>query len=565
MSKNFTICLVTAILFHTLSFGQTVHWGDATIIKGSATVRVDKIAANPDGSVYVAGVFDGTVVLGVDTLRSKGGDDVFIAKYVNDKVVWSKHIGSIGDVNCSGIAADKNHSLYIVGNYEDTLSLGSSFLPSEGSVDMYMAKFDSSGVIEWAKNQGNSFRDEINAIDVSEDGDFFVAGRISSSNSTAQWVDYVFDNSDTIRTKGGMFYAKYKTNGSLVWAKMNGNNGTSASFPTDIVLDRAGNFAITGSFNGSYEYFDGQQVKSYNTGFVMGTSFTAKFDTSGSFKWVNVISASGNAGIAASKLLYSRIAVDSKGNIVKAGVYGNCDLIIYGGVSVKEIGGDDIYIVKYDSTGQLSWIKRAGGGSWDGVADVAVDYNDDIYITGLFNTTGGAIIGGDTLQYNAREDAYVAKYDANGNGSWGRTIKGASNDRGTDIETVDEDIIISGYFNSSTIDVDGQSYAGNGNAASWTSYLARMSVFPVSVGNVTSKKSLCRIYPNPTNGSITIDEIPTGATVVVMDMFGRVVANGSEQNRSCIIALSSYPIGNYVVKVISDGKLYYSSLIQKVD
>jgi hypothetical protein len=52
------------------------------------------------------------------------------------------------------IACDKNNDIYIIGVFEDTISLGSIQFYSEGQGDVFIAKLTSAGAVEWANSFG---------------------------------------------------------------------------------------------------------------------------------------------------------------------------------------------------------------------------------------------------------------------------------------------------------------------------------------------------------------------------------------------------------------------------
>ena len=71
-------------------------------------------------------------------------------------------------------------------------------------------------------------------------------------------------------------------------------------------------------------------------------------------------------------------------------------------------GCTDIFLLKYDSSGSQRWIKQIGTSAHDDGKGVAVDSSGNVYVTGW---TYGALAGS-----NAGEtDIFLLKYDTNGN------------------------------------------------------------------------------------------------------------------------------------------------------
>ncbi len=144
------------------------------------------------------------------------------------------------------------------------------------------------------------------------------------------------------------------------------------------------------------------------------------------------------------------IAIDASGNIFVAGTFSS-DTIIFDTTKLVSAGYDDLFLVKYNSNGNIIWAKRAGGKSGDVVTSVAVDVSGNAYITGHFDL--------DTLVFDTinlinagNSDIFIAKYDPAGNVIWAKSIGGTNYEYANSIATdVSGNIFITGSFGSSTI------------------------------------------------------------------------------------------------------------------
>jgi len=101
-------------------------------------------------------------------------------------------------------------------------------------------------------------------------------------------------------------------------------------------------------------------------------------------------------------------------------------------------GSYDVFVIKLDSSGNLSWAKTIGGTKEDD--GYSIQQTSD----------GGYVITGETFSFGAGErDVFVIKLDSSGNLSWAKTIGGASSDSSFSIQqTSDGGYIITGYTNS---------------------------------------------------------------------------------------------------------------------
>jgi hypothetical protein len=100
-------------------------------------------------------------------------------------------------------------------------------------------------------------------------------------------------------------------------------------------------------------------------------------------------------------------------------------------------GMSDMYLLKFTSTGSLSWSKTLGGAGEDVAFDITKT-EDGNYILAGYSTSFGS---GD-------EDIFLAKFLANGNLSWSRTFGGTGNERAKAIITVPDGYIMAGSTDS---------------------------------------------------------------------------------------------------------------------
>ncbi len=107
----------------------------------------------------------------------------------------------------------------------------------------------------------------------------------------------------------------------------------------------------------------------------------------------------------------SAVATDSAGNVY-----------IAGSTSSFGAGGQDVLLLKYDSTGNLVWAKTWGGSGDEAGNGVAVDSSGNVYVTGGTTSFGGG-----------SNDVYLLKFDSAGNLLWSQTWGGSSYDVGYDV------------------------------------------------------------------------------------------------------------------------------------
>lgn len=226
------------------------------------------------------------------------------------------------------------------------------------------------------------------------------------------------------------------------WVKSIGGIGNE--YVNGIVADKNGNIYSTGSFEGTIDIDPSTATKSVTSN--GGTDiFITKLDAKGNLLW------SKNMGSYANDIGYS-ITLDQSGNVYATGSFqGSTDF--GSSMSLNAAGSEDIFVVKYDSLGNLKWVKAMGGYNSDYGRSIAADNFGALYITGKYQ--GNADFDPSSAYvslYSAggSEDGFIAKLDNNGNYKWVKSIGATGYDVGTAISVdLSGNVIATGLFNNS--------------------------------------------------------------------------------------------------------------------
>lgn len=105
--------------------------------------------------------------------------------------------------------------------------------------------------------------------------------------------------------------------------------------------------------------------------------------------------------------------------------------LIENGDTLKNLGGNDIFLARYDNEGNLVWMNHAGGWLDEVGNDIAVDTRGNIYITGYFY--GEATFDTITIDSHGLQDIFIAKYDPFGHCLWAESEGGENDDAGLNI------------------------------------------------------------------------------------------------------------------------------------
>jgi hypothetical protein len=228
------------------------------------------------------------------------------------------------------------------------------------------------------------------------------------------------------------FLAKYDMNGNLIWAKQAGAYQSDKAL--SITADGSGNVYITGYFNDT-AFFGNTTIYGYGDNDI----YLAKYDANGNFQWVRK---AGGIGRDEAK----SIKCDAAGNIYITGMFrGNA---VFGTQNVSDPNGYyDMFLAKYDPSGNLVWVSTAGG-SYDEVGwSMVFDNAGLIYITGEFNAS--AMFGPYQLITSGNADVFVACYNTSGTCLWAKGTGGPLIDRARGIGCDGNNLYITGQFGMS--------------------------------------------------------------------------------------------------------------------
>lgn len=135
---------------------------------------------------------------------------------------------------------------------------------------------------------------------------------------------------------------------------------------------------------------------------------------------------------------------DNEGNILAGGYFsGNLSL---GGFDLTSTGGSqDFFLTKYSPQGDCLWAISGGGTGHDQINCIAVDANNNIIISGSFQSTT-LILNNDTLRNNGSWDTFFASADQLGNFNWAKQLNCSGHDNPTSTSTDNNSILIAGRF-----------------------------------------------------------------------------------------------------------------------
>ena len=351
---------------------------------------------------------------------------VFISNQLHAQAFcqWDKTAGGTDEDYGSAMATDLNGNVYALGGfYSQTAKFGTVTLKNpyntynEGT--MYLVKYDSCGNLLWDRTAGGDNDTHGRAIATDAAGNVYVTGY-----SLADTL--YFGTTKLINTSSRQaFIVKYDPSGNVLWARQGSGNGDNLAY--SIAVDATNNVYVAGAFTSATLTF-GSGTALNGSGGSNDNVFVVKYDGSGNFQWL----ASSHDGFSSSggdvDALAFGIGTDANGNVYVGGGF-TADYIRFGTDSAKSTnsnGYNDIFIIKYNTSGTLQWIKVAGSDGDDVALSLAADANGNSYIAGYLGSS--VSFGTHAVTTSAYgTTAFIAKYDATGAPQWAKGCTGDPN------------------------------------------------------------------------------------------------------------------------------------------
>ena len=410
------------------STGFLVNFGVSGLDTDVAGVAIDS-----SDNIYITGTSQGANLFGKNA-TSGTTDDIFVAKLNSSGVVqWVYAAGGTGRDRGRKIALDSSGNIYVTGYYWSTVDFGGGNVTSNGSWDAFLLKLNSSGTFQWVKSYGSNYNDLGRDVAIDSNDNIYMLGNYRGT------VD--FGGGDETASDSDIFLVKFNSSGVFQWLYTAGGSGADDS--RALALDSSDNPYITGSFRNTVN-FGGGNITAANTDDL----FILKLNSSGAYQNIytsNIFTPQKGKGLA----------VDSSGNIYATGSFSGT--VDFGGGNMTT-SGSDIYLLKLNSSFAFQWVKRfavdnGAAGLALGLA-VTVDEDGNIYSVGQIG--GNVDLGGGSQIFGSQNDAYIVKYDSSGSFQWSKNFgSGSQNniDKAADIVIDSNGFVITvGEVESQNID-----------------------------------------------------------------------------------------------------------------
>ncbi|MBN2527055.1 MAG: hypothetical protein JXR76_11730 [Deltaproteobacteria bacterium] len=252
----------------------------ARVLNPTAGSSYPNIATFADGSMTVSENFHGELTIHDITLNAGEYENSYLISYdAAGNIVWAKTIGA---VRVYSAASTSDHGTLLAGYFYNTVTLGAgepneTTLVGDASAQAFVAKFNDSGALLWAKQAGGAAINDY-AIDVATFGDdsFALTGFFYCNQPAVFGAGEI---NETVLTSAGsydMFLATYQANGTLNWALNEGNVSHELGYA---VATTGADYILTAGRIESYEvtFGEGDAHETTLIGLYNGDMFIAKY------------------------------------------------------------------------------------------------------------------------------------------------------------------------------------------------------------------------------------------------------------------------------------------------
>lgn len=365
---------------------------------------------------------------------------------------WAGTFGGSGEDVVRDMHTDANGNTYITGYFTDTadfdISASQANLISNGFYDVYVLKTNSEGVFEWAVNVGADSFDYGVGITSDNDGNVYVTGYY---DGTVDFDSGVGEFNLTSVGGGDIFILKLNGSGEFLWAKSVGGNGYEES--TAIGVSSNGTVTVLGYFYDPVDFNPG--ADEYFIASEGGTdTFLLSLNENGEFIAAKRYGGP-NFDLALDMKINDADDIFITGYFIGTADLDPSDLGKFNLTSSTE--GYSSYMLHLNSAGEFVFAGATHEGNVE-ARGIALDDNDNVYITGYFNGTANFNPDDTNTDYifasELFSNGFIMKFSPLGTLEWARHIQSDETVYGLDVAVdVVGNVFTAGYF-ADTADFD---------------------------------------------------------------------------------------------------------------
>ncbi|OFX50714.1 MAG: hypothetical protein A2046_13625 [Bacteroidetes bacterium GWA2_30_7] len=354
-------------------------------------------------------------------------------------IEWQKCLGGSSTENYKSFQLSPDGGFTFAGYTASNNGDVSGNHSNDGHWDCWVVKTDSIANIVWQKCLGSTLGDAAYSIQTTVDSGYIMAGEVYGNDGDVSGNNYPPD----------IWIVKLNSTGDIEWQKCLG--GSSSDQEPKVLKQTNDGGYILGAITYSNDFDVSGNHGNYDCWIV-------KLDSIGNIEWQKCLGGTAADYVSSILLVDNGFIVAGSSQSINGDVSGNH-------------GGNDAWIVKIDSIGNIEWQKCYGGTGNENVNSILLVDDGFIFACGSYS------IDGDVYGNHGSNDAWLVKIDFIGNIEWQKCYGGSLSESAVNIQLYDNGFIFSGYSTSTDGDISGN----HGGSDAW---IVKID----SVGNIDWQK-----------------------------------------------------------------------------
>ena len=433
---------------------------------GDSYVSTASVAPRPGGSAWVVAEVSGTIELDGARFTSRGSgpnvskydaspSDILLARYTADgRLAWATMTGAWNTEESPLVFAQADGGALVAGIYSDFTVLGAGDVHE---TTLCLEDHEVLTTMVGSSTEVESIRGDWNmAIEKSLrgalDSPTFEVAKEANDDLEAIFANVRWATEEYFGPVGGddLFLARYAADGRLDWATRAGGRHSETLSAMAPCVD--GGCLVTGRFERASE-FGASRMKS-----KLMDMYVARFAAGGTILWATQPGAGRlTAGHA--------VAALPGGGALVAGSH--CGAIVDDSTFPIEIGPavfglgepnethldrrgrENAFLARYHADGRLAWARNLSLGDYDRAEAVAVGRDGRIYVGGSYGDAPAPEGEVRRLSSRGNRDFFVACYAPEGALVWAATAGGAADEGVSTLHPLpDGDLLVAGAYSS---------------------------------------------------------------------------------------------------------------------
>ncbi len=564
LSKLLTLCITLLLSHSNFSQSANWIWAK-TVQSSTTLLSESKICSINSNQTIYSGNYFNSITIGTTThTMASGQKGGIIIKYdASGMPMWSKNFGPFYHPSSGGYTAivdvetNSLGEIFALGSFSTSITFDGNTLNGTGKISMYLLKLDANGNYIWGKAFTSGQRVLPKDLHIDNNG-IYVTGMFTGSQMTLG--TYTLANNMTANGTEyeDFFITKLDLNGNTLWANKNVSFQGGREIGKAVTTNTLGEVYVAGEMRDGGVTTFGTYTLSSPSGSAGEDAFIVKYDSNGNAMWANKVGSSNIDYVAG-------LVIDNTGNPTLVGsYYGTIFSASTNTITNSGSSTSDVYALNINPSGSYNWLKKVTNGTGDDLAaDVAIDNNNNVSIIGKFSS-GSITAGGSTLSPAGGTDMFLIKLNSAGNDVLGVSAGAMFLDDGTSVAVdSNNDVYVTGQYAFNVIFGSLPALSGGFSATNYIAKLS--DAVPTGINNFIDAQTLSfKVSPNPANQSIYIQGVNfnDGVQVKIMSIDGKIMKD--EMINQSIFNISDLNTGMYFMELTdSSGKTGVAKFIKE--